>query len=79
MFQVLYSPNEPVHILGSFSPGSGSASVHVDLDPGGIPLCGSVRIRIQNTGRDEALFSCSLNRNFGWPRLWIRMPGFGSV
>ena len=29
--------------------GSGSASVHADPDPGGIFLCGSMRIRIRNT------------------------------
>ena len=27
-------------------PGSGSASVHADPDPGGISLCGSVRNRV---------------------------------
>ena len=49
MFPVLYSPNETVYFLGFFTPGSGSSSVHADpdLDPGGIALCGSVRIRIR--------------------------------
>ena len=41
---VLFSPNEPVHSLGFFT------SVHADPDPGGISLCGSVWIRIRNTG-----------------------------
>ena len=47
MFPVLSSPNDPVHF-----PGSGSASVHADPDPGGISLCGSMRRRIwiRNTG-----------------------------
>ena len=44
MFPVLYSPNGPIYFLGFFT----SASVHAD--PGGMSLCGSVRIRIQNIG-----------------------------
>ena len=41
MLPVLYSPNEPVYFLGFLPPGSESASVHTDPDPGGISLCGS--------------------------------------
>ena len=37
----MYSPHERVHFLGFLPPGSGSASVHADLDPGSISLCGS--------------------------------------
>ena len=38
---VLYSPHEPVHFLGFFTPGSESASIHADPDPGGLFKCGS--------------------------------------
>ena len=41
-----------LYIVPAFlPPGSGSAYVHADPDPdpGGISLCGSVRIRIRNT------------------------------
>ena len=41
MFPVLYSPNETEYFLGFFC--------LLDPDPGGISLCGSVRIRIRNT------------------------------
>ena len=52
MFQVLFSPNEPEHFLGFLPPGTGSASVHADPDPGGISFSESVQIRIQNTEKN---------------------------
>ena len=41
--------NEHVHFQTLLPPGSESASVCADPDPGGISFRGSVRIRIQET------------------------------
>ena len=46
-----------VAVVSLSPPGSGSASVHADPDPGGLQLCGSMLIRIRNIENNRLIIS----------------------